>query len=199
MSQAHNVAMINSINTLRLSLSGTAYSWVADQAIRAAVEQTDRTNIFSNISMGAVSTKFVIWNEIALTMHNAILHNNLHYMITGIKPVGRKLEIAAAQLTPRTFQLYGATLTLDKYNRPSYGTSAVQKTFPAYLAEQYIRAVDQSPQTLRDEMYNLITPKAIDLAVGDVVVSGSVSYAVRARHMLDEYKNEYEVAAKEDA
>lgn len=40
----------------------------------------------------------------------------------------------------------------------------------------------------------LVTPKAVTLKTGDLVKADGGAYAVRVCYLLDEFKNEYEIA-----
>ena len=70
--------------------------------------------------------------------------------------------------------------------------------FPGVLTEKY---VGHDQPDLHSEVttdYVMVVPKIIQLAPGSVVLAGEKHYRVRIPHLLDAYKNEYEIRRVED-
>ena len=58
--------------------------------------------------------------------------------------------------------------------------------------------VHESPYSTNIITYVLVTPKAVTLQRGSVVSVNGTDYAVLLAHVLDPYKNEYEICRTED-
>ena len=70
--------------------------------------------------------------------------------------------------------------------------------FPGVLTEKY---VGHDQPDLHSEVttdFVLVVPKIIQLEPGSVVLAGEKHYRVRIPHLLDAYKNEYEIRRVED-
>ena len=70
--------------------------------------------------------------------------------------------------------------------------------FPGVLTEKYVRHEEPDLHAEVTADYVLVTPKVISLAPGSWVTVGEAFYRVRVPHLLDPYKNEFEIRRRED-
>lgn len=176
---------------------GPVYNWAEVDSIWAKGEVTDKTNLFSRVGLGAKTTKFTL-RRYPVTLHNAIKWRDRHYFISHITDDGKmNIEVTTSQIEPRACIAKRTTTTKDELNRPVLGTEEIA-TFPGYLIEKYQGYYQQQPQAVSEVVYVLVTPKIIVLEVGDLVQIEAETYNVQIPHMLDEYKNEYEIALTKD-
>lgn len=186
------------INILALNGSDGVYEWGVLDTIWAKCESLDKTNIFSKVGIGVKSAKFTIRKRV-LTLHQAIKWNGKHYFLTSIKEIDRMYyEVTAAQIEPRTCIATRKTTIKNALNRPIPGAPIVI-SFPGCLTERYMGYRQDKPQAINEISYVLVTPKVINLQLADLVKIGDDSYNVQITHTLDEYKNEYEIAAIKEA
>lgn len=66
--------------------------------------------------------------------------------------------------------------------------------FPRFYNRKYLGFVQREPQGQVEHRLVLVTPKAVTLKTGDLVKADGGAYAVRVCYLLDEFKNEYEIA-----
>lgn len=187
------------IEILTLSNTEHMYSWNMSDRIWAKAEILDKINIFSRVGIGAKSVKFTIRKQ-ELTLHNAFRWKGSHCFLTDIVEIDRMYyEVTAAMIEPKIciVKRTGEPV-LDELNRPVYGEPTVL-TFPGCLTEKYLGHTQGIPMATIETRYVLVAPKVIELAVGELVTIDNVAYAVEVPHTLDDYKNEYEIAARSDA
>lgn len=187
------------VEVLTLTNTGNIYNWVTTANIWAKVERLNGTNIFSKVGIGAKSIKFTIRRR-ELTLHNAFRWEGKHYFLTDIVNLDRMYyEVTAAIIEPKTciVERTGEPI-LNELNRPIYGDPVIL-TFPAYLTEKYLGYTQGTPMGTTEIRYILVTPKAIELDIGELVNIDGTIYNVEIIHSLDNYKNEYEIVARSDA
>ena len=83
-------------------------------------------------------------------------------------------------------------------NRPAFKNIRIA-AFPGFLTEKYLGFEQKEVHTETQTTYVLVTPKAIVLQSGDLVQIGDDFYTIKIIHVLDEYKNEYEITEKRDS
>lgn len=187
------------INILALSRVDRVYTWEVIDTVWAKYEDLNKTNLFSKVGIGVKSAKFTIRKR-NLTLFEAIRWQGKHYFITDIVEIDRMyLEVTAAQIEPRVCIAKRITSVKDQYNRPIPSEPEIIATFPACLVEKYLGYQQQKPQAMNEITYVLVTPKIIQLEVGDLVEIGEDTYNVQIVHELDEYKNEYEITINKEA
>ena len=74
--------------------------------------------------------------------------------------------------------------------------------FPGILTEKYVRYAPEETYAKTETAYVLVTPKLISLSPGDLVTvrEGAAEgvYNVQVCHVLDPFKNEYEIVRRQD-
>jgi hypothetical protein len=188
------------ITVLEFIKNGNAYTWGQISLICAKTEQLSGSNLFSQIGIGAKSYKFIIRKKNNLTLHNAFGWKGKHCFLTDIIEIDRMYyEVAAALIEPRTCSIERTgEPVLNELNRPFYSEDTTV-TFPGCLTEKYLGHTQGKPMAFTETKLVLVTPKVIELTVGELVTIGNTAYEVLIPHILDDYKNEYEIMAKEDA
>lgn len=186
------------IEILRLDSTENNFSWAVEAIVWAKVEQQKTKNIFSNVGLGAKSLKMIIRKR-DITLHNAIKWRGKHCFLTDITDLGNGFyEIMAALIEPHTCTVERTDAhSLNELNRPVY-SEPVMITFPGYLTEKYIRTIQDEPMSMVESQYVLVTPKSVNLQEGELVTINNVTYEVLVAHILDEYKNEYEILVRRD-
>ena len=86
------------ILTIQESPAGT-WSWQSTRPARAQVELTTRSNLFSQVGIGARGAELVLRRQ-ALTLHQAILWGEQHLFLTAILPEGRLRAWELGQAQP---------------------------------------------------------------------------------------------------
>ena len=186
--------------TLTEDPAGT-WTWQPVRQARAQAELTTRSNLFSSAGIGARGAELVLRAQ-PLTLHQALLWGGQHLFLTAILPEGRlHLRVHAALVEPVACQATRTEDTVGAAGRP--GTEETRRlTFPGVLAEKYVRYEREETHDESDVSYVLVTGKPIALQAGDLVTvrEGPAAdvYHVTACHVLDEYKNEYEIARRGD-
>ena len=183
------------------SPAGT-WSWRSVRPARAKIDlNTNQRKLFSQVGIGARGAELILRRQ-ELTLHNAILWGEQHLFLTAILPEGRlhlRAEAALVTMTPciatRTEDAVGAA------GRP-ITTETMRVTFPGVLTEKYTRYEREETHAETDTGYVLVTPKVISLKAGDLVTvqAGPAAgvYHVTALHVLDLFKNEYEIVWRGD-
>lgn len=168
------------IQTLEETAEG--FAWVPSVSTWAQSAGDRQKNLFSSIGIGARGVTFRIRKR-PITLHQSILWQGQHCFLTSILPVPENhsfLEIKAA-LCPIHSCTPGTQLSPDG------------PTFPAVLTERYMgHETPDLHSELRGD-YVLVTPKVISLEPGSWVTIDGRTYRVEAPHLLDPYKNEYEL------
>ena len=177
------------------------WSWVTLRRIWAQVEQTAKTNIFSKVGVGARDAAVVLRRQ-SLTLHHALRWRGRHLFLTAITEHNRNyLDVSAALVSPASCVAKRYKAGLGEGNRPTK-TELPSQTFPGVLTEQYVRHEQEDTHAKARRCLVLVTPKAISLREGDLVTvtdgPAAAVYNVQACHVLDEYKNEYEILYSKD-
>lgn len=107
------------------------------------------------------------------------------------------LEVTAALIDPVSCIAFHTDRTLNDLNRPAFRDIRIA-AFPGFLTEKYLGFEQKEIHAETKTTYVLVTPKAIILQSGDVVQIADDFYTVKIIHILDEYKNEYEITAGRD-
>lgn len=163
------------------------YQWTETRRLWADAELDTRSNLFSSVGIGARGVTFTVRRNRELSLHQAFSWHDQHCFLTAILPHDHPgyLTVKAALCSPVVCQK-------DMDQDP------VGVRFPGVLTEKY---VGHDQPDLHSEVttdYVLVVPKIIQLAPGSVVLAGEKHYRVRIPHLLDAYKNEYEIRRVED-
>lgn len=187
------------ISILSLNQTDTTYSWEVTSDIWSKVEQLRGGNSFLKAGMDVKTLRFTLRNRSDLTLHNAFSWKGKHCFLFDIKEEGSmyyKVYAALIEPLPCSAEQTGEP-RLNELNRPVYDSSTII-TFPGYLTEKSLEVRQANPMSYKESRYVLITPKSVVLRSGDLVTVKDVTYKVIISHTLNEYKNEYEITAKED-
>ena len=183
---------------LHLSQQGDTCGWQEAGHIWVKAEPQSKTNLFSKVGLGQKSIRFTMRKR-PLTLHDAIRWQGKHCFLTDIKEIDRMyLEVTAALIDPVSCIAFHTEQTLDDLNRPAFKNIRIA-AFPGFLTEKYLGFEQKEVHTETQTTYVLVTPKAIVLQSGDLVQIGDDFYTIKIIHVLDEYKNEYEITEKRDS
>lgn len=191
---------------LRETESGT-WEWVGIGRLWAQVEVDggnnlfSSKNLFSSVGIGARNAKLVLRTR-PLTLHQALRWKEQHLFLTGITKLDRMhLSVQAALVEPVGCLATRTEDTVGEAGRPT-PAETMRLTFPGVLTEKYARYEREETHAEGETGYVLVTPKAITLKAGDLVTvregPGKDVYHVTVCHVLDPYKNEYEIACRGD-
>lgn len=168
------------VELLTLAETADGFSWAVDRKLWAKVEITGKKNLFSAVGIGARDVKLTI-RATSATLHHAIRYKGQHLFLTEITTPERGwMELRAALV-----DVVDCVAGME--------TSTPGPHFPGVRTEKYLGFVQRDPQTENTTRYVLVTPKAIDLAIGSLVQVADETLVVQVSHTLDAYKNEYEV------
>ena len=181
--------------------SAGLWEWVAIRRAWGQVEQTAKTNLFSKVGVGARDAAIVLRTQ-PLTLHNALRWRGQHLFLTSITLQDRNhLAVASALVRLVRCVGQGYTTTVGAGNRPEKAEKP-PVTFQGVLTEKYARYETEDSYAKARRLLVLVTPKAVVLQEGDLVtVQGGPAaavYNIRACHILDVYKNEYEMEFSRD-
>lgn len=183
---------------LCLNQKGDTYEWQETGHIWAKAEPQNKTNLFSKVGLGQKSIRFTMRKR-PLTLHDAIRWQGRHCFLTDIKEIDRMyLEVTAALIDPVSCIAFHTDQTLDDLNRPAFKNIRIA-SFPGFLTEKYLGFEQKEVHAETQTSYVLVTPKAVVLQSGDLVQIGDDFYNVKIIHILDGYKNEYEITEKRDS
>lgn len=188
------------IEVLTLGETADGYEWQPDRRTWADVTYPSRKNLFSSVGIGVRSATLLMRRQ-PLTLHQAVRIGGRHGFLTEITASedGLYQTVQAALITPVICSVRREVVEVDPvYRRPKRQKDKTAR-FPACLTEKYIRYEEVIPQMQNTVTYVLVTPKAIELATGEVVAVGGEQYCVQTPHLLDEHKNEYEIVRQRDA
>lgn len=184
---------------LRLMKTAAGYAWERAFSLPVQAQRSGRANLFSRVGLGEKSVTFTLRRR-PLTLHDALLWQEQHCFLTDIRELdGNYLLVEAALVRVQECALLEQEEAVDEYNSPRRGEAKRRFFFPGVLTEKYLRYEAGVPMVQNDSLLVLVTPKAVELKAGGLVEAGGKRYAVRVCHVLDAYKNEYEIARKEDA
>lgn len=187
------------VSVLELTNAGAEWSWTSGADVWAKAEPSSKTNLFSSVGIGAKTVNFTVRKRL-LTLHNAMRWRGQHCFLTDVTetPDRRFLEVTAALVPSSTCSVERTTTNYDERNRP-VETLTETVSFPAVLTEKNVSTVATEPMTAVEITYVLVTPTAITLEAGEEVINGGYKYTVTLSHVLDEFKNEYEVVRTGEA
>ncbi len=187
------------VSVLELQQENGVFSWIEQISIWAKAELQTEKNLFSQVGIGVKSVKFTIWKR-ELTLHNAFRWRGNHCFLTDIDDVDfLHYTVTAALIEPQTCSAKRTSEPIrNKLNRPVYADPTVT-TFPGCLTEKYLGHTQGEPMVITEVTYVLVAPKVIELTSGELVSIGNATYTVLIPHVLDDYKNEYEITVRRDA
>lgn len=219
-----NAGELNQLVTvLKLVSDGDAgWSWSAQKTIWAKVKQDGgqgKMNLFSRVGLGAKTELFTM-RVGSYTLHHALRWRGKHYFITDIRELEdrRFCMVETAAIEPIICVAERPVFGTDALKRP-VALEPVRVCFPACAMEKYLGWEQKKPMAVNETAYVIVTPKAVQLRSGDLVrmspcpdeaAPGSTkmgensvlpqkpAYTVTVCHVLDEYKNEYEVTRQAD-
>ena len=185
---------------LRETSSGV-WEWVTVRRAWAQVEQTAKTNLFSKVGVGARDAAIVIRQQ-PLTLHQALRWKGQHLYLTSITERDRThLDAQAGLVTVAACSARRYATGMGQGNRP-VKQELPSQTFPGVLTEKYVRYEQEDTYAKARRCLVLVTPKAVTLKEGDLVTvkegPAAAVYNVQACHVLDEFKNEYEILFSRD-
>ena len=185
---------------LRETTSGV-WEWAPLRRAWANITFPAKSTLFSQVGVGARDAAIVIRRQ-SLTLHNALRLGKQHLFLTSITDRGRgHLDVDAAVVSVVRCVGQGFTTALGPGNRP-VKQEKPEQTFPGVLTEKYVRYETDDSYAKAKRLLVLVTPKAVELLEGDLVTvtegPAAAVYNVQTRHVLDEYKNEYEIAYSRD-
>ncbi len=185
---------------LRETEIGT-WEWVRTGRLWAQVEVDGGKNLFSSVGIGTRNAKLVLRTR-PLNLHQALRWKEQHLFLTGITKLDRMhLSVQAALVEPVGCLATRTEDTVGEAGRPT-PAETMRLTFPGVLTEKYARYEREETHAEGETGYVLVTPKAITLKAGDLVTvqegPGKDVYHVTVCHVLDPYKNEYEIACRGD-
>ncbi len=187
------------ISIMDLVLDDKTYAWQLTKQTWAHMEHQTKNNLFSRVGIGVKTVVFTLRKTTGLSLHKALSHNGRQYFITDINRDDPVLMVAtAADIQPKVYTKYVTKVTKGPNKEPVYSTENLLQ-FPAAITEKYLGYEQKEPMAQATKTFVLVTPKAIALSVNDLVqTEGGEKYAVQVCHLLDDYKNEYEITRKGD-
>ena len=185
---------------LKESPEGT-WTWQKVRKARGAVELSTGRNLFSSVGIGARGAEIILRRQ-PLTLHNALLWGEQHLFLSAILPEGRlHLRVQAALVEPVTCLATRTEDTVGEAGRPTTAET-MRMTFPGVLTEKYTRYEREETHAENETSYVLVVPKVVQLKASDLVTvqEGPAKgvYYVTICHVLDPYKNEYEIVLRGD-
>lgn len=188
----------------RLELQETApntWEWVVLSRLWGQVTVDGGTNLFSRVGIGARNAKLAIRSR-DITLHEALRWRGQHLFLTSITKLDRMhLDLQAALVSVVRCVGKGYTTTVGPGNRP-VKQPGPERTFPGVLTEKYVRYETEDSYAKAKRLLVLVTPKAVQLLEGDLVTvtegPAAAVYNVQTSHVMDEYKNEYEIMYSRD-
>ena len=183
------------------SHDGATYEWCAISRIWAKMEHQTVSGVFTKNGVTTRTAKFTIHDMPGLTLHHAVAlapPEAGHFAITDInKDTPGFFILTAAFVEPVLCTMERTRTEKDSNNRP-VSIPAKGLRFYGYLLEKYLRQKQEEPMSYAETRYILVTPKAIDISAGELVIIGDNSYEMVIPHLFDPYKNEYEILRRAD-
>ncbi|QUO37563.1 hypothetical protein KFE19_14485 [Dysosmobacter sp. Marseille-Q4140] len=177
------------------------WEWVSRGRLWAQVEVDGGKNLFSSVGIGARNAKLVLRTR-PLSLCQALRWRGQHLFLTGITKLDRMhLNVQAALVNVVTCLATRTEDTVGAAGRP-VAAETMRISFPGILTEKYARYEREETHAENDTSYVLVVPKEISLQAGDLVTvqdgPAKAVYAVTICHVLDQFKNEYEIARRGD-
>ena len=179
----------------------TAWEWTEVRKAWAAAEPVEGTAVFANSGVGGRKVVFTLRRQ-RLDPSNAIRWRERFCLLTSVAPLGPgHLTVTAALVEPVECVAVQTNTTVGPGNRPQE-RETMRASFPAVLTEKYSRYEREETHAGQSLTLVLVTVKDILLQAGDLVtVQGGTAagvYNLQAAHVLDPYKNEYEIVREGD-
>jgi hypothetical protein len=164
-----------------------SWAWQTVWGAWAKAVQSDRSNLFSAVGVGARSVTFVMRKASRINLGLSFLWRGQFCFLTSITDAEQPgmVEVRAALCEPVEC-------------RKDVDLDPAGYHFPGILTEKYMGHTQERLQATTTVTYVLVTPKAIELDSGSLVDAGGKVYEVQVCHTLDAWKNEYEIQRKED-
>ena len=177
------------------------WEWVSRGRLWAQVEVDGGKNLFSSVGIGARNAKLVLRTR-PLSLCQALRWRGQHLFLTGITKLDRMhLNVQAALVNVVTCLAARTEDTVGAAGRP-VAAETMRISFPGILTEKYARYEREETHAENDTSYVMVVPKEISLQAGDLVTvqdgPAKAVYAVTICHVLDHFKNEYEIARRGD-
>lgn len=173
------------ITVLSFEQEETGFSWKPMRPLWADAALDTKRSLFSAVGIGTRGVTFTIREAPWLTLHQAFRWRGKHCFLTEIRPCGD---------SPGYWEIKAALVELAQCEDKLTGMGF----FPAPLVEKYIRFEEDVPQSTNTVRCVLVTPKAIILKPGKLVEVNGITCPIRTAHVLDEFKNEFEVERRFD-
>lgn len=177
------------------------WAWETVRKTWAQAVLSGKTNLFSKVGIGARDVQVTLRRQ-TLSLYNAFRWREHHLFLTAILLQGRgHLEVSAALVEPVK------CVAQPWHNEKGEGNRAKRVndppvTFPGVLTEKYIRYQPEDGYAKAAGAYVLVTPKVIQLREGSLVTvqegPAAAVYNVQVCHVLDGFKNEYEISFSRD-
>ena len=187
------------ISLLRLTeTEAGSYAWTEAEKLWAEVKATGKTTIFSKVGLSAQAVQFTMCRR-TLRLEDAFFWQGRHYFLTAVAPKGvLYVEVTAAPVDIAACRAVRTVIKKNARNNP-VTEEITPCRFPGCLTEKYMGYEQKRAEAVSQITYVLVTPKVIALETGDLVYIDEVPFEVRLAHVLDGYKNEYEVYRKKEA
>ena len=178
-----------------------AWEWGPIRRTWTMLTLQTKKNLFSSVGIGARGAELILRRQ-PLTLHNALLWGEQHLFLSAILPEGRvHLRVQAALVEPVTCLATRTEDTVGEAGRPTTAET-MRMTFPGVLTEKYTRYEREETHAENETSYVLVVPKVVQLKASDLVTvqEGPAKgvYYVTICHVLDPYKNEYEIVLRGD-
>jgi len=178
------------LRVLSLKPDDTAlnYAWAETGQVWAKTTIDERANLFSSVGIGARGVTFRIRARPSLSLHQAIRLRDRHCFLTAILPDNENPGYAIVKAA-----LCDPVECVADADKAPPGIH-----FPGILTEKYVGHDQPDFHSEVTTDYVLVTPKVVELNPGSWVVANGAYYKVLTPHLLDPYKNEFEIRRKED-
>ena len=152
------------------------WEWQTVRRTWGSVKLAERRNVYSVHGIGSPGVEIVLRRQ-PIDLDSAIRWRGQHCLITAIRPLGRLYLTVQAAL-----------VELSACEDPRDGTR-----FPAVITERYLGHEQQEPMAVNIHRRVLVTPKAVKLSPGPLVLVEGVEWPIVTPYELDPHKNEYEI------
>ena len=162
-------------------------SWNKQRSCWASVDLNLPRNIFSAVGVGARGASILLRAGTKFTMAHALRWRGQFLLPTSVVLVSERdrYEIKAALCEPVECQ---ADMDKDPHGL----------RFPGVLTEKYVGHDQPDFHAEVTTTYVLVTPKSVELRPGSWLMAAGKHYLVLTPHLLDPYKNEFEIQREED-
>lgn len=180
---------------LRLAEVGEkVYNWQSAGGIWCEFKETGEENLFSKVGIGAAGAEITV-RENKLTCNDALLVRGEHFFITdinrtGIAPIYYKVQ--AAMIAPETATVTRTVVSIGSNGIPA-NTSQIVAECPVYLTEKALSTAEEKSMVESTNRLVAVTPKILECLPGDIMEFMGMKYRVNVCHIMERYKNEYEI------